>query len=81
MPIPDEDGELENITPFYDVFRNSRTGRVIRRNYLRGDGSLLLADIEDPKLGRRFILHSPAGSRWSSGAGRAISTMRGSQRP
>src|SRR5699024_11139959 len=21
MPIPDEDGELENITPFYDVFR------------------------------------------------------------
>ena len=61
MPIPDEDGELENITPFYDVFRNSRTGRVIRRNYLRGDGSLLLADIEDPKLGRRFILHSPAG--------------------
>ena len=61
MPIPDEDGELENITPFYDVFRNSRTGRVIRRNYLRGDGSLLLADIEDPKLGRRFILHSPSG--------------------
>jgi len=61
MPIPDEDGELENITAFYDVFRNSRTGRVIRRNYLRGDGSLLLADIEDPKLGRRFILHSPAG--------------------
>lgn len=61
MPIPDEDGELENITAFYDVFRNSRTGRVIRRNYMRGDGSLLLADIEDPKLGRRFILHSPAG--------------------
>ncbi|WP_164742828.1 glycosyltransferase [Brevibacterium linens] len=61
MPIPDEDGELENITPFYDVFRNSRTGRVIRRNYLRGDGSLLLADIEVPKLGRRFILHSPSG--------------------
>ena len=61
MPIPDEDGELENITAFYDVFRNSRTGRVMRRNYLRGDGSLLLADIEDPKLGRRFILHSPAG--------------------
>nr|WP_245395743.1 glycosyltransferase [Brevibacterium permense] len=61
MPIPDEDGELENITAFYDVFRNSRTGRVIRRKYLRGDGSLLLADIEDPKLGRRFILHSPAG--------------------
>ena len=60
-PIPDEDGELENITAFYDVFRNSRTGRVMRRNYMRGDGSLLLADIEDPKLGRRFILHSPAG--------------------
>ena len=62
MPIPEEDGELENITAFYDVFRNSRTGRVIRRNYLRGDGSLLLADIEDPKLGRRFILHSPEGT-------------------
>lgn len=61
MPIPDEDGELENITPFYDMFRNPRTGRVIRRNYLRGDGSLLLADIEDPQLGRRFILHSPVG--------------------
>lgn len=61
MPIPDEGGELENITAFYDVFRNTQTGAVIRRNYRRADGSLLLADIDDSKLGRRFVLHSPDG--------------------
>lgn len=60
-PLPPEDGELENITAFYDAFRNPSTGKVIRRNYLRGDGSLLLVDVEDAKLGRRFVLHSPGG--------------------
>lgn len=60
-PVPPEDGEVENITAFYDVFRHPRTGAVIRRNYRRADGSLLVADIEDPKLGRRFLLHSPDG--------------------
>src|SRR5699024_5804798 len=60
-PVPEEDGEVENITAFYDVFRSSVTGTVIRRNYLRADGSLLLTDVRDPKLGRRFILHSPSG--------------------
>lgn len=60
-PVPPEGGEVENITAFYDVFRNPRTGAVIRRNYRRADGSLLLADIDDPKLGRRFVLHSPDG--------------------
>lgn len=60
-PMPPEGGEVENITAFYDVFRNPRTGAVIRRNYRRADGSLLLADIDDPKLGRRFVLHSPDG--------------------
>jgi poly(glycerol-phosphate) alpha-glucosyltransferase len=60
-PVPPEDGEVENITAFYDRFRDPRTGETIRRNYRRADGSLLLADVEDPKLGRRFILHSPEG--------------------
>ncbi|TGD27157.1 glycosyltransferase [Brevibacterium sp. S22] len=60
-PLPPEDGEVENITAFYDVFRSPRTRAVIRRNYRRADGSLLLTDIEDPKLGRRFVLHSPEG--------------------
>lgn len=58
-PVPPEGGEVENITAFYDAFRNPKTGAVIRRNYRRADGSLLLADIDDPTLGRRFILHSP----------------------
>ena len=61
-PVPQADGEVENITAFYDVFRNPRTGKVIRRNYFRGDGSLLLEDVQDPQLGRRFILHSPSGA-------------------
>lgn len=60
-PLLPEDGEVENITAFYDVFRSPRTRAVIRRNYRRADGSLLLADIEDPKLGRRFVLHSADG--------------------
>lgn len=60
--VPAENGELENINAFYDAFRSVPTGKVIRRNYLRGDGSLLLADIHDPDLGRRFILHSPSGT-------------------
>jgi poly(glycerol-phosphate) alpha-glucosyltransferase len=60
-PVPPEDGEVENITAFYDVFRHPRTRAVIRRNYRRADGSLLVADIKDPKLGRRFVLHSPDG--------------------
>ncbi|SDS23686.1 Glycosyl transferases group 1 [Brevibacterium siliguriense] len=61
-PIPDTDGEIENITAFYDVVRNARSGTIIRRNYFRADGSLLVADIRDPKFGRRFILHSPNGT-------------------
>lgn len=67
-PVPEEDGEVESITDFYDVFRNPSTGRVIRRNYLRTDGSLLLADVQDSKIGRRFILHSSTGepiAEWS----------------
>lgn len=60
-PLPAEDGELENITAYYDAFRNPATGKIIRRNYLRSDGSLLLADVQDPKLGRRFVLHSASG--------------------
>ena len=61
-PIPDIDGEIENITAFYDVVRNARSGKIARRNYFREDGSLLVADIQDPKLGRRFILHSLNGT-------------------
>src|SRR5699024_8033405 len=61
-PVPEEDGEVENITAFYDVFRSSRTGTVIRRNYRRADGSLLLTDVRDPKFGARFVLHSPSGT-------------------
>ncbi len=61
-PVPEEDGEVENITAFYDTFRSPRTGKVIRRNYHRADGSLLLTDVRDPKLGTRFILHSPSGA-------------------
>lgn len=60
-PVPPEGGEVENTTAFYDAFRNPQTGAVIRRNYRRADGSLLLADIDDPNLGRRFVLHSPDG--------------------
>lgn len=60
-PVAPDVGEVENITAFYDVFRHPRTGAVIRRNYRRADGSLLVADIDDPKLGRRFVLHSPEG--------------------
>lgn len=61
-PVPEEYGEIENINAFYDAFRGSAAGKIIRRNYRRGDGSLLVADIEDPDLGRRFILHSPTGT-------------------
>src|SRR5699024_2627706 len=61
-PVPEEDGEVANLTPFYHVFRSSPTGTVIRRNYRRADGSLLLTDIRDPKLGTRFVLHSPSGT-------------------
>lgn len=60
-PVPEADGEVENITEFYDVFRRPNSFAVIRRNYLRGDGSLLLVDVQDPKIGRRFILHSTVG--------------------
>lgn len=61
-PVPAEDGEVENVTAFYDTFRSSHTGKVVRRNYRRADGSLLLTDVRDPKLGTRFILHSPSGT-------------------
>ncbi|WP_227492703.1 glycosyltransferase [Brevibacterium sp. CFH 10365] len=61
-PIPDVDGEIENITTFFDVVRKERSSKIIRRNYFREDGSLLVADIRDPKLGSRFILHSPNGT-------------------
>ncbi|TSI12240.1 glycosyltransferase [Brevibacterium aurantiacum] len=61
-PVPEEDGEVESITDFYDVFRAPGRGRVLRRNYLRTDGSLLLADVSDPKIGRRFVLYSSAGA-------------------
>jgi poly(glycerol-phosphate) alpha-glucosyltransferase len=60
-PVPAEDGEVENITRYYDAFRDTRTGGVFRRNYLRKDGSILLVDVQDPELGRRFVLHSPSG--------------------
>ncbi|NJC56426.1 glycosyltransferase [Brevibacterium marinum] len=60
-PVPEADGEVESITEFYDVFRKTSTGRIIRRDYLRADNSLLLTDVQDPKIGRRFILHSAAG--------------------
>ena len=66
-PVPVEDGEVENVTAFYDTFRSSHTDKVLRRNYRRADGSLLLTDVRDPKLGTRFILHSPSGvpiSEW-----------------
>src|SRR5699024_9845530 len=60
-PAPEEDGEVENITAFYDVFRSSRTGTVILVNYRLVDGTLLLTDARDSKLGMRFVLHSPTG--------------------
>ena len=59
--IPEEDGEVESATDFFDIFRSPRTNKIIRRHYLRNDGSLLLVDVLDPKHGRRFILHSSAG--------------------
>ncbi len=61
-PIPDVDGEIENITAFYDAVRDARSGKITRRHYYREDGGLLVADIRDPKLGRRFILHSLDGT-------------------
>lgn len=61
-PIPNVDGEIENITAFFDVVRKERSSKIIRRNYFREDGSLLVADIRDPKLGSRFFLHSPNGT-------------------
>lgn len=57
-PVPEADGEVESVTQFYDVFRRPNSDKVIRRNYLRDDGSLLLVDVQDPRLGRRFVLHS-----------------------
>lgn len=60
-PVPQADGEVESITEFYDVFRTSSTSGIVRRDYLRADNSLLLTDVQDPKIGRRFILHSTAG--------------------
>lgn len=60
-PVPERDGEVESITEFYDVFRTSSSSGIIRRDYLRGDNSLLLTDVQDPKIGRRFVLHSTAG--------------------
>lgn len=68
-PVPEADGEVESVSEFYDVFRKSSTSGIVRRNYLRADNSLLLADIQDPKIGRRFVLHSAAGepmSEWNS---------------
>lgn len=61
-PVPEADGVVEGINAYYDAFRNSSTGKVVRRNYLRAGGSLLLADIADPELGRRFVLHSSDGA-------------------
>lgn len=61
-PVPEADGEIEGVNAFYDAFRSSSTGKVVRRNYLRSDSSLLLADIDDPELGRRFVLHSSDGT-------------------
>lgn len=61
VPVPQADGEVESITEFYDVFRTSSTSGIVRRDYLRGDNSLLLTDVQDPKIGRRFVLHSAAG--------------------
>lgn len=60
-PVPNEDGEVERINEFYDVFRDQKTGAVIRRNYLRVNGRPLLVDVRDPKVGRRFILYSSSG--------------------
>lgn len=60
-PVPQADGEVESITEFYDAFRTSSTSGIVRRDYLRADNSLLLTDVQDPKVGRRFILHSTAG--------------------
>ncbi|WP_193081619.1 glycosyltransferase [Brevibacterium aurantiacum] len=60
-PVPEADGEVESITEFYDVFRKSSSGGVVRRNYLRPDNTLLLADVHDPKIGRRFVLYSAGG--------------------
>lgn len=60
-PVPQADGEVESITEFYDVFRTSSTSGIVRRDYLRADNSLLLTDVQDPTIGRRFVLHSAAG--------------------
>ncbi len=61
-PVPEADGEVESITEFYDVFRKSSSTGIIRRNYLRPDNTLLLTDVHDPKLGRRFVLYSAGGN-------------------
>ncbi|GAA1559000.1 glycosyltransferase [Brevibacterium picturae] len=60
-PVPEADGEVESITEFYDVFRKSSTSPIIRRDYLRADNSLLLTDVQDPKVGRRFVLYAATG--------------------
>lgn len=60
-PVPEADGEIESITEFYDVFRKPGSTGVVRRNYLRPDNTLLLTDVQDPKLGRRFVLYSAGG--------------------
>lgn len=61
VPVPEADGEVESITEFYDVFRKSSSTGVVRRNYLRPDNTLLLTDVQDPKIGRRFVLYSAGG--------------------
>src|SRR5699024_433431 len=61
-PVPEEDGEGGHLLACYDRFRSPRTGTVHRRDGRRADGSLLLTDIRDPKLGTRFGLHSPSGT-------------------
>lgn len=60
-PVPEADGEVESITEFYDVFRKPSSAGVVRRNYLRSDNTLLLTDVQDPKIGRRFVLYSAGG--------------------
>ena len=65
--IPEPHGEREEITKNYTRFL-SDTGKVIRQEHYRHNGSRLFTDINEVKNQRRVILHDNAGEpiiEWS----------------
>ncbi|WP_167197892.1 glycosyltransferase [Brevibacterium pigmentatum] len=58
--IPDAHGTRETITKNYTRFLGA-SGKVIRQEHYRDDGSRLFTDINEVKNQRRVILHNNAG--------------------